>query len=145
MRTLIALRVLTYCCIAIPASAQATFADLHVKGKPTVYVTNLLGRETKGKLVEVRDAVITVHTRQAIRTFTPDEVLLIERKGDSLKNGAIWGIILGAYCALVCGQGVASGREYAGVVAYNFSLPIAVDAVLPGRTRIWPVTKRKMP
>src|SRR5258705_3665752 len=114
MRYLTMLRVLVYCCVALPAGAQtrfaapSTFAGVKVKNHATLYVTETSNLETKGRLVSLTDQAITLQLKNAIWTFTPDEVVLIERKGDSLKNGAIAGAVIAGVCLLTCAQGVSS-------------------------------------
>lgn len=141
MRTLTALRVLLYCCLTVPAMAQSTFADIHVKGHPTIYVTQASGREIKGKLATLTDEAVTITVKNSTRTFAANEVVRIERRGDSLDNGVVAGLIVAAVCLFTCAQGVSSGGQLAKVAVVNGLFAVALDAVQIGRTRIWPAAK----
>ena len=146
MRFITALRVFAYCCVAVPASAQATFANVRPEGLPTVFVTDRAGQVTKGQLVGLTDAAIVVKTDLLTRTFAPADVGVIERKGDSLKNGTLIGLAAGL---LFAGTMVTSDcpRHNCAGARLAFGLPMiglytaigtAIDAAIPGRTRIWP-------
>jgi hypothetical protein len=143
MRSITALRVLLYCCVAVPAMAQSTFAGVQVKGGTTLFATDHTGHETKGKLVGLTDSALMLQLKDSTRTFTPDELALIERKGDSLKNGAIVGVILGVWCAIICGQGLDSPHQLPAAVAKEVLIPIGIDAAIQGRTKIWPLKQKK--
>jgi hypothetical protein len=139
MRAITALRILLYCGLTVPAAAQSTFAGVKVKHHATLYVTEKNSRETKGKLVSLTDEAMTLQLKDAIRSFTPDELVLVERRGDSLKNGAIVGAMLGSLCAfLTCAMELTGGR-LAGAAFEAAALPVGIDAINRGRTRIWPI------
>jgi hypothetical protein len=134
---------------ASSASAQPTFASLQPGGLPTVYVVDRTGTETQGRLVSITESLISVDVNGATKTFTPDDVSLIERKGDSLKNGAVIGTVVGAGLG-VLSMGLAdcpAGRDNCpGTRAAGFLLSVGIyaaigtgfDAAVSGRTRIWP-------
>ena len=69
MRFVTALRVLIYCCLAIPAAAQSTFATVRAEALPTVFVTDLAGQETRGQLVGLTDSAVVVKTEMLTRSF----------------------------------------------------------------------------
>lgn len=53
---------------------------------------------------------------------------------DSLRNGAIIGaIVLGTWCLIVCGQGLDSSDQLAGVVALNAGLGALIGAGIDAR------------
>ena len=140
-------------CFAGRASAQ-TFSNVQVEGLPTVYVTDRTGQETVGKLVTLTESAIVVRLKDnTTRTFRPDETTLVERRGDSLKNGTIIGAIFGGVMGtLTGGMGDcpdARNRSHCpGThVAVAFlatgiwaAIGAGIDAAIPGRTRIWPGT-----
>src|SRR5262245_25097312 len=95
MRTVVTACLALLACVH-PAQAQSTFADVKPGGLPIVFVTDRVGQETRGKLVRITDQDITIATDGAERTFRVDEVSVIDRKGDSLKNGTIAGLVVGA-------------------------------------------------
>ena len=152
MRSVALAAVLVACGSAAPASAQATFGQVRAEGLPTVYVTEKTGQETLGQLVTLNESEITIKTGAATKTFTAAQVSLIERKGDSLKNGAIIGAVIGAVAsALSAGEVCAgnpghscSGRSTAYVAfgtAFYAAVGAGIDALIPGRTRIWPARR----
>ncbi len=131
--------------MALPASVNGqTFEQVQLNGLPTMYVLDRAGREIEGTLVRLTDSAIVVRTKTGPRTFTPAEVSLIERKGDSLKNGAIIGAIFGAVsgatiggdCSNCPGTHVAMALVGAGIWA---AIGAGIDALIPGRTWVWPV------
>ena len=134
---------------ASSAYAQATFANVQPSGLPTVYVVDRAGTETKGRLISITDSLVSVDVNGATKTFTPDDVSLIERKGDSLKNGAIIGAVTGAGLGLLTmgladcpsGHSDCPGTRAAGFlfsVGLYAAVGTGIDAAISGRTRIWP-------
>ncbi|MBW8885444.1 MAG: hypothetical protein JF612_11885 [Planctomycetia bacterium] len=133
---------------ATSAQAQGTFANLSAQGLPIVYVTDRTGHETEGKLLRLTDTTIVVEEPTGARTFSIDQVSLVERKGDSLKNGgiigaifgAVTGVALGADCTDCGGTRVAAAVINTGLWA---AIGAGIDALIPGRTRIWPSKSSK--
>jgi hypothetical protein len=77
-----------------------------------------------------------------LREFRLEHVRWIDREGDSLKNGAIIGaVIMGTWCALVCGQGLNDGSMLTPAVAANTAfgalIGVALDAMNRGRTNLY--------
>ena len=147
MRFMTVLRVLAYCCVAVPAGAQTTFANIRTEALPTLYVTDLTGHQTTGQLVGLTESALTIQTAAATRTFQASEVSHVDRKGDSLKNGTLIGLAVG-----VVGSGVLAGScmryHCRGIVPFLVlntgiytAIGTAIDAAIPGRTRIWPWRK----
>lgn len=141
--------LLVLCGPAATARAQSTFSSVHVNGLPTVYVTDRTGQETRGKLVSFTESAIALEVNGATRTFTADEVSLIERRGDSLKNGTIIGLVFGGVAGVLAGgladcsegRGGCAGARVAGTllaVGFYAAVGAGIDAAIPGRTRIWP-------
>lgn len=149
MRFLTVLGVIACCCVAMPAGAQAGFSNVDVKGLPTIYVTDRAGHEVKGKLVSLTDAAIGVRLEDmTLRTFNQDEVSLVEKRGDSLKNGTLIGLGVGIVLSGIavadcphCG-GARVPIILAGIGIYT-AIGTAIDAAIPGRTRIWPLKSSK--
>ena len=88
--------------IAAPAAAQGiagSFEQLQVLVKPgdTVSVTDAAGRETTGKIADLSSSTLTLLTAGAQREWTEGDVTTIkQRLPDSLGNGAIYGLAIGA-------------------------------------------------
>jgi hypothetical protein len=111
-----------------------------------VYVTDHEGRVTRGRLIELDRDRLALTTSEGSRSFTIDEVRTIERRGDSLKNGAIIGALVGILPAVLSLQGSSgdlSAGEAAlwvlGGVAVYSAIGVAVDALIVGRTTVYPV------
>jgi hypothetical protein len=78
-----------------------------------VHVTDHEGRVTRGRLIELDRDRLTLAESEGPRVFAIDEVRTIERRGDSLKNGAIIGAVVGILPAVLSLQG-SSGDLSAG-------------------------------
>jgi hypothetical protein len=159
MRFMTILAALVCCGAAVPASAQApsaqaTFGQVRAEGTPTVYVTDRAGQETMGQLITFSESEITIKTGALTKTFTAAEVSLVERKGDSLKNGLIIGTVIGlAASSLAVGEVCLgqSGHSCVGQriaftligTAFYAAVGAGIDALIPGRRRIWPGTPGK--
>jgi hypothetical protein len=138
---------------ASAVQAQDSFANLKPGGLPTLYVTDRAGYETRGKLVRLTDASVTIAVDGADRTFEIADVSLVERRGDSLKNGAIAGMVLGMGVGALSmgiadcpsGETHCTGTRVAGFAlstAIYTAIGTAIDAAVSGRTRIWPITAK---
>ena len=150
MKHISVLSLLFCCAAAAPASAQATFGQVRAEGTPTVVVTDRNGVESEGRLVTFSESEITIRAGAVTRMFPAAEVSLIERKGDSLKNGAIIGAIVGIVASGLSASEVCAGRttkrscvgQGAAYViigtAFYAAVGAGIDALIPGRTRIWP-------
>jgi hypothetical protein len=132
------------------ASAQS-FSNLSLEGLPTLYVTDRAGHETTGKLVTLTESSFVVRLKDnTTRTFQPDETALVQKRGDSLKNGAIIGAVIGGFAGIGAGisdcpsvndrshcAGFHIAMAAVGVGIWT-AIGTAIDAAIPGRTRIWP-------
>jgi hypothetical protein len=132
---------------AYPARAQLTFRSVQPGALPTLFVTDRAGHETRGKLVRITDTEVTIAADGGDRTFAVSDVLVIDRKGDSLRNGAIVGMVVGMAFG-VLSAGIPSdcpAGECPGMRAYGFvfstavytAIGTAIDAAVQGRTRVW--------
>lgn len=150
MRTVIG-ACLALLATASAAQAQDTFANVKPGGLPIVFVTDRAGHETRGQLVRLTKDSVTIAVKEdgADRTFEIGDVSLIERHGDSLKNGAIAGMVVGmvsgglsmgiADCpgAKDSCAGARVGMFLLSTAVYT-AIGTAIDAAISGRTRIWP-------
>jgi hypothetical protein len=117
-----------------PAAAQST--DV------THFVRLMDGNEVAGRLLKLEpdQAVLLIDQRQMALPLS--DVSRIERRGDSLKNGAVIGAaVMGAWCAVICGQGLSSTSRLPLVVAANAAIGALIgaglDAARTGRTTIY--------
>src|SRR4051812_45991601 len=62
----------------------------------TAYVTDTAGHETKGKLLSWIASEIVLDIDGTTKTFKPGEAVRLAVGGDSLKNGALIGAVVGA-------------------------------------------------
>ena len=109
-----------------------------------VYVRSTGGGETRGQLLRLGPDTLTLLEQGSARDIRLADVTRIDARGDSVKNGAIIGAaILGAWCALICPQGLDGypGRQFAYILAVNTALGAAVgagiDGMHVGRTTIY--------
>lgn len=156
---MIALRLALVITLAPTAAfaQQAQPASSPAKPGPTVIVQDNRGAETKGKLLrlDVREAVLMIAGQE--RRFALADVRRIEKRGDSLKNGAIIGAAVGLFGGLL---GSRLGRceppegfeafatckkednpnsfafAAAGAVVYG-AIGAGIDALIVGRTTLY--------
>ena len=136
--------------LSAPAMAQTPgAAETRVKGFPIVYVTDPTGREIKGKLVSWNGSTIVIRAGGTDRTFGPGEMVRVDLRGDSLKNGALigagFGLFMGAVSSGIAdcpgrgGGGCAGARVGFTLLgtAFYAAIGTAFDALIPGRTPLW--------
>jgi hypothetical protein len=112
----------------------------------TVFVLDRFGAETEGTLVSLTDSVVVVRTPTTEQTIATTDVVRIYREGDSLRNGAIMGAVLGGSSGLAllescpsdpsCGPGDAIAVVLIGAGIWA-AIGAGIDALIPGRTLIW--------
>jgi hypothetical protein len=99
------------------------------------------GEEISGRVVEFGPDDLRMLVKGQVRTWRFDDIVQVDRKGDSLKNGAIIGaLVLGGWCAYVCGQGVGSGDLPAAVIVnagFGALIGIGIDAGNQARTTVY--------
>jgi len=143
--------------IAAPAAAQQTTsaAGLRTEGLPTVFVQDDRG-ETEGKLLRLDPQSVLVLVDGQEQTFELSGVRRIQKRGDSLKNGAIAGAAFGAVMGVMagalsdcpsvayqCTAGAKAVIALTSTAIYSF-IGAGIDAAIPGRTTLYqrPVTTR---
>jgi hypothetical protein len=138
--------------LATPAAAQSDAAPspmVEAQGLPTVFLTDLQGVEHRGKLLRVGPDEVALLGVNGERTFRRDEIMLIEKRGDSLKNGALIGASVGALFWLLaaslaqcsapevsCGVGEQVGWFTLTVATYT-AIGVGIDALISGRTVLY--------
>jgi len=139
----------------VPAAAHAQelggWRGLDPSSLDTVYVTDDAGQRTEGKLLRFDPDALVILVDGMERKFDRTSVLRIDRRGDSLKNGAVTGAVVGALMGwLVSGMadcpsdsnpGGSCGGSRVAVFAVSMGLYTAVgtgiDAMIVGRTRVF--------
>ena len=138
-----------------PALAQsADPIDSRLVAKhPIVYVTDVDGTETRGRLRRVDPSSITIDGLVGEKSIERQNVLSIHRRGDSVANGAIAGALAGATLSalaladLGCGALLSPYERcpaltFAGVMGVyggiGAGIGVGIDALFRGRTQIYP-------
>ena len=138
-----------------PAAAHAQeslggWRGLNVSSLDTIYVTDDAGRRTEGKLLRLEPDSVVMLVAGTEQRFEMERVQRIDKRGDSLKNGAWIGAALGVlFGSITAGISDCPGGDPDGsctgfrVVAFTSALGIytaigvGVDALIVGRTRLF--------
>jgi hypothetical protein len=138
-----------------PAVAQAQEAlggwpGLEPSSLDTVFVTDDAGRQTEGKLLRLDADSLVMLVDGMEQRFDKSRVVRIDKRGDSLKNGA-WigaalGVLFGSIAAGISdcpgddpGGGCPGTRVTGFAVAMGLytAVGIGIDAMIVGRTRVF--------
>jgi hypothetical protein len=100
------------------------------------------GEEITARLLKLGPDVLQILVKGQRQEMPFDQVLQVDREGDSLKNGAIIGaVVAGIWCTAVCGQGLGDGSQLPVAVAVNAGVGALVgaglDATITHRTTIY--------
>lgn len=125
------------------SSAVAASAADPKRGAPVTVTLKEHSRVFDARLVSLDQRNVEVDWNGRRHVFRLEEVLRIEKRPDSLVNGAVIGAaILGGWCALVCGQGQSSegsaGGVIAGAAALGAAIGAGVDALQHDRGSLYP-------
>jgi hypothetical protein len=143
----------------VPATAHAQeplggWRGLNVSSLDTIYVTDDAGRQTEGKLLRLEPESVVMLVEGAEQRFDVANVRRIDRRGDSLKNGA-WigaavGVLFGTITAGISDcPGDGPGADcpgfrigtFAGALGIYTAIGVGVDALIVGRTRLFDASK----
>jgi hypothetical protein len=110
---------------------------------PLVFVKRTGGTgDVPARLIHLNEEAVTLllDDRQVVMPLS--DVLRIQKSGDSLWNGAlIGGIVLGVWCAMICGQGLNEAGQLPTTVVVNGAvgalIGAGIDAMHKGRTTIY--------
>ena len=142
-----AIAILAAALLVLPALAGAQepvrdFSQLNTRLKPgdKVWVTDAQGREVSGKIQVLSPDAITLKDGGG-RTFAAGDVrLIVERRGDSLGNGALIGLGVGGLgIGLACLATVeGSDMEWCAMGALVYGavgagIGVGIDAMIPGK------------
>jgi len=119
-------------------------------GIETVYVLDDTGTETTGRLLRLTADSLVLLVDGAERQFDAARVRRIQRRGDSLRNGAIIGAVVGVGIGFLAGGIADCGRDDPGgscagtrVAAVLVSTGVyaavgaGIDALIQGRTTLY--------
>ena len=137
-----------------PLEVAHSFEQLQVLVRPgdTVTVTDVMGREVTGAIATLSSKALELVVSGSRRNFLEDDLQKIrQRRGDSLANGALWGVGIGAGWGALIVVGLASEDHdtggpgaIAGFIGTLGGLGAAVgvgaDALIRGRPVIYEKT-----
>lgn len=138
-----------------PVLHAQDFSTIQLKNLPVVYVEDRAGAEVRGRLLSITPAAIAIDDDGSRRTFAPADVTKIDRRGDSLKNGALIGAAVGLLTGFIgdCPRagtnsggnscpGARAGYVLGGAAIWA-GIGAGIDALIPGRTRLWPAPPKR--
>ena len=132
--------------LAGPAFAQdpkANGSSATIQGG-TYRIRLTTGEEISGRLLKLGPDVLQILVKGQYQEMPFDQVLQVDRKGDSLKNGAIIGaVVLGAWCTVICGQGLDDASQLPLAVAVNAGLGSLIGAGIDAWSKHWTTIYRK--
>lgn len=131
-----------------PAAAQpvaATFADLRVAPGSSVVVTDREGHETAGRVASLSGATLSLIIEGREQAFAEADTFRISRDGDSLKNGAVWGLGVGAVMGILavntcepnCRGGAGAGGAVAMLDGGGLALGVLIDRLVSGHAPLF--------
>ena len=140
---------------AAPASAQSVgpFRELGaaVQEGDSVIVRDQAGNTVRGTVSGVSSSVLSVRVNGVAREWPATDVAEVRRRGDSWRNGALWGLAigggtaaaLGGYTFALCGN--VGGADCSRLKRQSVLLPLAagvgigllVDALRSGETVVY--------
>ena len=140
--------------VASAQEAASNWPGLASSQLSTIYVRDDTGAETSGKLLHLNPDSIVILVDGAERRFEAARVTRIQRRGDSLRNGAIIGAVVGvAFGILTAGISDCPGDRAGGpcpgsrvalfLVSTGFysAVGTGIDALIPGRTTLYEASK----
>jgi hypothetical protein len=146
--------------LIVPAAARAQeplggWRGLNVSSLDTIYVTDDAGRRTEGKLLRFEPESVVMLVEGAEQRFDAARVRRIDRRGDSLKNGAWIGAALGVlFGSITAGISDCPGDDPGGgctgfrigavasALGIYTAIGVGVDALIVGRTRVFEASRQ---
>ena len=128
----------------LPVVAGAQPAPPAVPAGTRIFVTPAAGGPAlEGSLLSLSADTVALLVNGNTRTLPLASVKRVEREGDPTSDGVQKGaLVLGLACFLICGQGVSSSNEFAGVLVGNMVIGGLIgwqfDRDHVGRSRIYP-------
>ena len=115
------------------------------KAQPPVEITlKDHNRLLRARLISLAEHEVEIERNGRREVLRLDDVVKIDKARDSLANGAVIGaLVLGGWCALVCGQGLDGDSSVGGVVlanaAFGAALGAGIDALRHDQSRLYPL------
>lgn len=139
--------------LLVPAAAHAQeVAAVHpgvkIDALPTAYVLDDKGVETRGRLLKLNGDAVVLLVDGAERRFDMARVRRIDKRGDSLKNGAVAGAVAGVLMGSLSmwladcpgRDNSCAGAKVAGITlstAFYTVVGTGIDAMVQGRTNLY--------
>ena len=97
-------------CVSNAASAQTPGDDIRgrVKQRQKVVITDVQGRELRGRVIQMTDSLLTVQQKDHTVDISYSDIVAIDRPKDRLGNGALFGLAVGAAVGVAMGAQDAS-------------------------------------
>jgi hypothetical protein len=149
-------RRLIYAASSGASHAQTGDNFFGLAGRGPITVVDDSGTETQGRLLRLTPDELTMVVDGQARTFARQRVAAIFERGDSLKNGAIIGLVSGAALGFFggtqssCGdfwgglhscsvsEKMANGLRGAAMMgAWSAGIGVGIDALIPGRRLVY--------
>jgi hypothetical protein len=146
---------------ATEAGAQTVAPELTsaVAKRKSVRVTNDAGEEFDGRLLRLDDKIFVLQTKNGDLPISFQRVSTIYRRGDSLRNGLIVGLVTGTVFGVLASRGIndcsSPGIVYpcessrastiGGAIAGWTIFSVGIDALTRGWTRIYPPRRPSKP
>jgi hypothetical protein len=122
---------------AVPLRAQEFVPSLPIKSRATIFVVDDKGVEHRGRFLRADDVDLIMLVNDNEQLFKRDSILWIDRQGDSLKNGAIIGALVGTPFAVL---GFIASGNYGALLAPiggYMAIGMGLDALHQGRTPVY--------
>jgi hypothetical protein len=123
------------------AQQQAPPAPAVMMPGPTVFVLDSNSKEIKGRLLRLDTSEVAILVDGNERRFDLSQVRRVQKRGDSLKNGAIAGAIVGFLAGIGAAQVTSSdGEAVVGVLvgtAIYAAIGTGIDAMIQGRSTLY--------
>jgi len=133
--------------VVLPLAAGAQPTPPAVPAGTRIFVTAAAGGPAlEGSLLSLSADSVALLVDGNTRTLPLASVTRVEREGDPTSDGFQKGaLVLGLACFLICGQGVDSSNELAGVMVGNMVIGGLIgwqfDRDHVGRSRIYPIKR----
>ena len=140
---------------AMPVTTQDRFDHVQyaLRAGDTVFVVDDTGTETRGKVARIGPSALRLIVDGYERDWGAAAVERLERRGDSLKNGAIAGLATGGifgFLAIAAVSGAGGGAAFPLVpsdgqiavvlgafMGLGAGIGAGIDALVPGRTLLY--------
>jgi hypothetical protein len=127
--------------LATPALAAGPQDAGRRKVQEVIVSQSASGEEVRGQLLDLSSRSVSMLVNNQAVEIPIERILRIDVRGDSVKNGAIIGaLVVGGWCALVCGEALEGGAFPIFVVSeagLGALIGAGIDAGIKGRTPIY--------